>query len=116
MNANKLIELFNDFLVTKNPSQLLPLVSNVECFRSDRLGDGNPIFGEAAPSGLRLLINDLVMSKTSYSLELLGRSGGDNYAIYHGNIISAKNKLPGYISIGVKDDKLSYFIDTACET
>jgi len=112
MTANNFIETLNHFLATKNVEQIGRLVSDIGCFKSDSLGNGSLFFGAEAPSAIRLALNEYVKSNKKLTMEIIGRSGNQNAAVF---IVKWKKKpkfSPSTVSLGVKGEKLIYFIET----
>jgi len=112
MTPNSFFESFNHCLVTKDSEQIRKSSSNIQCFKSRTFGDGNFYHGPEAPSAFRLSLNQIIKSRTKYSMEVLGRTGTEKAALFVVNLKKASVICSSVISLGVSGNQLIYFIET----
>ena len=110
MNVDRVFELFNHFLATKEVGDVMSIATRLECFSSDAFSDGRVYYNAEAPAAFRVCVTELAVSKEKISLEVVGASGSPHSKIFRLKMRQGKESSSSVISIGMKGEKLAYFV------
>ena len=92
MNTQTIFDIFNHFVTSRDPNQLLSLADDVEVFGSSTFGDGKTYIGEKAPAKFRESISVAKVSKPEISLEVKHAVVNDEHALFFMDIMKGKKK------------------------
>ncbi|NNE58706.1 MAG: hypothetical protein HKN36_11415 [Hellea sp.] len=109
MNSQNIFEIFNHFLETRDPSQLMELANDVEVFGSATFGDGRVYIGEKAPEKFRETISLTRVSKPNISVQIKHALVEGNHGIFFLNILKGRKTLGSALDVVISDGKLKCF-------
>lgn len=109
MNTQTLFEIFNHFITSRDPNQLLALADDVEVFGSTTFGDGKTYIGDRAPAMFRESISVAKATKPEISLDVKHAVVDDEHALFFMDIIKGRKKTGSALDVVVKNGKLKCF-------
>lgn len=109
MNTQTIFDIFNHFITSRDPNQIMALADNVEVFGSTTFGDGKTYIGEKAPGKFRETISVAKVSKPKISLVVKHAVVNDNHALFFMDIIKGKKRSGSALDVVVENGKLKCF-------
>lgn len=70
MDSQNLFEIFNHFVTSRDPVQLLSMADDVEVFGSSTFGDGKTYIGNRAPAKFRETISVAKVTKPTIKIDV----------------------------------------------
>lgn len=116
MNTQTIFEIFNHFVKSRDPSQLLALADDVEVFGSTTFGDGRTYIGETAPAKFRETISIAKVAKPEISLDIKHAVVNDEHALFFMNISRGKKRTGSALDVVIKNGKLKCFHEVKTKT
>lgn len=112
MNSQYLFEIFNHFVKSRDPLQLLALADDVEIFGSSTFGDGKTYIGEKAPSKFRETISITKRHKPGLKLGVKHAVVNGDHGLFFLEIESGRKKTTSSLDVIVSKGKLTCFRET----
>ena len=113
MTTSSIFEIFNDFLVFKDPAQILSVATHLELFASTTFSDGKVHIGEKAPEAFREAMNrhaDAKESSVKFG-SILSKIGNDITAIFITEIEGKRNSRSSAFAISLRGKELVGFVE-----
>jgi len=115
MNSNSIFEIFNHFVETRDPSQMLSLADNVEIFSSSTFGDGRTYIGEQAPAKFRDTISIAKVRRPKIYIDVKHAVISEEYSKFFLEISKGKKSSGSTLDIIVKQGKLTCFHEASAK-
>lgn len=112
MNADQVFEILNHSLTSKDTTELMGIVTSVECFRSPTLGNDKIVVGNKAPEAFRTSLAKMMRSKDIPSLSISYKIGDDRNAVYVMAVKNKKTNATRALTIGLRGANLISFVET----
>ena len=109
MNSRNLFEIFNHFVTSRDPSQLLSMADDVEVFGSSTFGDGKTYIGDRAPDKFRETISVAKVSKPLIKLDVTHAEMNGEHGLFFLEIEKGRKKLTSSLDVVIRDGKLKCF-------
>jgi len=111
MKFSDFFGIFNHFIISKDPTQLLGMCNNLEIFSSKILGDGEVNVGEKAPVTFRAAVNAYAKSKNKIKLDVIALSETQSSGVIGVNLVSGRSKTTVVFSVLLQGNQLIAFVD-----
>lgn len=109
MNSQNLFEIFNHFITSRDPIQLLAMADDVEVFGSSTFGDGKTYIGDKAPAKFRETISVAKVSKPAIKLDVTHAEINGEHGLFFLEIERGRKKLTSALDVVIRDGKLKCF-------
>ena len=116
MNTQNIFEIFNHFITSRDPNQLLALADDIEVFGSTTFGDGKTYFGENAPAKFRETISVARVSKPQITLDVKHAVVNDEHALFFMDILKGKKRTGSALDVVIRNGKLKCFHEVRTKT
>ncbi len=109
MNSQSLFEIFNHFVSSRDPAQLLSMADDVEIFGSSTFGDGKTYIGNKAPAKFRETISVAKVSKPDIKLNVKHAVTNGDHGLFFLVIEKGRKKTTSALDLVVSNGKLKCF-------
>lgn len=116
MNSQYLFEVFNHFVTSRDPAQLLAMADDVEVFGSSTFGDGKTYIGDRAPAKFRESISVAKVAKPTIKLDVRHAEVNGEHGLFFLEIEKGRKKLTSALDVVMRDGKLKCFHESRIRT
>lgn len=116
MNSQNIFEIFNHFVTSRDPMQLLAMADEVEVFGSETFGDGKTYIGERAPEKFRETISVAKVSKPEIKLDVKHAVVNGEHGLFFLEIAQGRKTVTSALDVVLRDGKLKCFHESKTKT